>query len=673
MVNMSIVPKVLPLLPSDQASLVAKSNPGSSRQLTVFHALFFLCSCTCAWAVAATFGAPPFGANSGPNGAECKGTPTEGVLCLCPRKTVCATEWHELIFLVFSRLSAYFDYPLYVLLFLSKCHNLRGLLHRTYLREWIPLDDLHHLHVAAGGIVSFEVLWHSFWHILRWAVGGDIHFLWTHVTGRSGLLSLLITPLIAWPMMFRKARRGISFNVRKAMHYLSVVWGISICFHAPVMRIAYIMGIAVGIYMVDWVVGYFTAIHFCPTLKMTRLGITAVEIVFEHPQGFVNRGGNYVYLCLPWLGKAEWHAFSLYQHPTLPNHSSVCIARLGDWTKSLHDTLAKPSSRPGWIYGPFPSPFSGAIGKDNLIAVASGIGITPTIGIIAQLSASRKVNVIWMSRDADLIEYYTANVGFDDDAWTIIFYTGKRALFLDEATFKRNPRLLLIKGRPALRKDMIEVMKSVEQSIPLPEKLMKRASEMFEQTCRCDAAARFHALIVRTMGAYTISEIYQMGIIATAAAQEMVQDPLHREDGVSLEGFTVLVRELEGNVSSTSLNLEAIEQVFRRIDTSGNMLLDEDEFKSALAILSNGETPVEEGTKKKDIVLDGMGSTDGKIPSRGSLQSQLSVKMDTAEDSDPHFETWGVLYCGGATPVVKVLEGMQHDLGVEVKIESFDW
>jgi hypothetical protein len=51
---------------------------------------------------------------------------------------------------------------------------------------------------------------------------------------------------------------------------------------------------------------------------------------------------RYVYLCLPWVSKSEWHAFSIVMHPTLPNHSCVCMASLGDWTKSVHKKVAKP-------------------------------------------------------------------------------------------------------------------------------------------------------------------------------------------------------------------------------------------------------------------------------------------------------------------------------------------
>jgi len=53
------------------------------------------------------------------------------------------------------------------------------------------------------------------------------------------------------------------------------------------------------------------------------------------------------------------------------------MAVAGDWTKAVHNELKAPSSRPGWLYGPFPSPFSTTTSYDNLIVVASGIGITP--------------------------------------------------------------------------------------------------------------------------------------------------------------------------------------------------------------------------------------------------------------------------------------------------------
>ena len=100
----------------------------------------------------------------------------------------------------------------------NQAHNLRGALQRSYISEFLPLHDMHSIHAFAGKLVGFEVFSHSFWHMLRWGLAGDIRLLWTHVTGVTGLVSLLVTPLIVWPMLFPILRKKIPFEWRKAAH-----------------------------------------------------------------------------------------------------------------------------------------------------------------------------------------------------------------------------------------------------------------------------------------------------------------------------------------------------------------------------------------------------------------------------------------------------------------------
>ena len=33
--------------------------------------------------------------------------------------------------------------------------------------------------------------------------------------------------------------------------------------------------------------------------------------------------GGFGYVCLPWISKLEWHAFSLFEHPTVS--TSLCM------------------------------------------------------------------------------------------------------------------------------------------------------------------------------------------------------------------------------------------------------------------------------------------------------------------------------------------------------------
>ena len=126
---------------------------------------------------------------------------------------MCARNYQSMIFLVLARGSAYFDYPFYILVFLTKAKNLQTFLSHAYVAEIFALDDLHGLHALAGVVIGFETLWHGFWHILRWSLAGEISFLWSHVTGITGAISLALTPFVAWPMFMTCFKRCCDFQV----------------------------------------------------------------------------------------------------------------------------------------------------------------------------------------------------------------------------------------------------------------------------------------------------------------------------------------------------------------------------------------------------------------------------------------------------------------------------
>lgn len=89
--------------------------------------------------------------------------------CICPRATICADDLLSMIFLTIARSTAWFNYPLYMLLFLSKANNLNDFLQKTALRCWINFSDFHRVHTLFGIVVGLESASHSFFHILRWA------------------------------------------------------------------------------------------------------------------------------------------------------------------------------------------------------------------------------------------------------------------------------------------------------------------------------------------------------------------------------------------------------------------------------------------------------------------------------------------------------------------------
>ena len=89
--------------------------------------------------------------------------------CICPRETICADDLMSMIFLTIARASAWFDYPLYILLFLSKARILNNFLQKTMLKCWVNFSDSHRFHALFGIIVGIESTSHAIFHLLRWA------------------------------------------------------------------------------------------------------------------------------------------------------------------------------------------------------------------------------------------------------------------------------------------------------------------------------------------------------------------------------------------------------------------------------------------------------------------------------------------------------------------------
>ena len=107
------------------------------------------------------------------------------------------------------------------------------------------------------------------------------------------------------------------------------------------------------------------------------------------------------------------------------------------------------TTRPVWVSGHFASPYSTAINFDNLVLVASGIGITPALSVVAAHRATRRVNLVWVCREPSLVEFYLSKFQFPTNALTLIYYTGKgRKLVLENIDLPRT--VLVLEGRPKL-------------------------------------------------------------------------------------------------------------------------------------------------------------------------------------------------------------------------------
>jgi len=483
--------------------------------------------------------------------------------------------------------------------------------------------------------------------------------------------------------------------------------------HAPARHIFWVMGVPVAVYLLDYLVGYFGKVNYLPTLFMTRTD-AHVLVSWENPPGFKSIGAGYVYICLPWVSLYQWHAFSIVVHPTLPNYSLVCMAAKGDWTKQVHQELSKPSCRPGYVYGPFPSPYSTAVNYDNIIAVATGIGITPALCLLTTLQAHRKVSMIWMCREPDLIEHVLSTHSFAPDAWVFIYYTGKRKLVLDPSCELENPTLRIVQGRPDMEGAIKAIVGSLQEQLPLPKELEERSKEMHTSLFQRSPEETLKARLAHLMATYSPEELFEM-----ALDEEMTEDP-EAEEAEEAEGRA----QTPGVPPTPGFGRAALTPGFGRPQTPGRVPTP---FASGrLCVRTPGlATPARPATPSNLVnkpqmvgrkayrqfvesmvevppevdIEDMMAEFDteaakhkGKLDKDGfehflnkvwggeatpAMREEGSATMSSALTGSlaarKVLGNWELLYCGGSAPVVAELQRIKKTFGFHLAIEKFDW
>jgi hypothetical protein len=596
-------------------------------------------------------------------------------MCICPRETICADDLLSMIFLTIARSSAWFDYPLYMLLFMSKANNLNNFLQKTALRCWINFSDYHKVHSLFGIIVGIESASHTFFHLLRWARrNNDIQLLWTTRTGITGLIAIMITPFIVLPMTVPYLKNRMKFEWRKALHYLSVVWGVALMCHAP-QRIFWLIGIPVFIYTADKMVEGLFKTHLVESAHFQRLGDTSCIISFENPPGFGKQNSAYVYLMLPWLSKYQFHAFTVFPG-TKKNHSSICIHKGGDWTGKLMKAITTPTHKPAFVVGPFLSPFSSpAMDSENLVAVASGIGVTPAISLIKQYSStSRRLNLVWICRDAGLVEHFLQNVEFGSDGYTLIYYTGKRSLILRDDL---PPNVFMFNGRPNLERTISGIISSIATGEGLPEELSKKV------LTRTPAEMRSKLLLEKALSIYKIDQLFDYTVKASNHYNEGLE-PL--VETVNYQGVLSTMRHLLGS-DDCELVTDQITQNFEKVDTDGYCRLDRDEFEAFLNLMqrgscasdaedcmSNSMQNVKRGLERMNTCRD-MFESGRKTSDSGSQfgKDEFGIKRHLLGDGKFAAKNWNMLYCGGSQPVLDQLKAYKRKFGIGLSVEKFDW
>jgi hypothetical protein len=127
--------------------------------------------------------------------------------------------------------------------------------------------------------------------------------------------------------------------------------------------------------------------------------------------------------------------------------------------------------------------------------------LAQALSVIVALQSSRQVNLVWMCREPELIEYYLHHVPLSTErSWSFIYYTGKRKLVLD-SRLKLNRQLKIFKGRPNLEDAVCDIVDNVSGGIPMAAKVMQSADDMARELF--DKEPSFGELLERLLDTYS--------------------------------------------------------------------------------------------------------------------------------------------------------------------------
>ena len=558
---------------------------------------------------------------------------------------------------------------------LTKLRATGTFLARTPLNMFF-IQDSHALHSYCGWVVFVDGTLHSVAHILRWINQGNVGLLFSHRSGLSGLVAFVAVWLIVLPMVLFKNR--VKFEIRKVSHYMFLVMTFALCFHSPPSAVpnggfaAYIFSILLVWYMLDAFYCTFFMTELIDTTFFHTLS-SGVQMTMKVSKRFQSWGehGGYCYVCFPWVDRWQWHAFSLYENPDKPEERQIFVATLGDWTTRVHELLQRDSVRPAWIQGPFKSPWSNAIHFDNQILVATGIGITPALSVICAHKDSRRINLIWVVRDASMLQFFLEKAYLDHRGWNLIFYTGKEPLVSSVIRELTCTNVCVIEERPKLEHVLPNIIYGIESGEGLPERyiLDQKATALNYLSERLDELDQQEGLTtpdkiselsrVAQEHGYIFQDLFAALIRTQNSGNDAgpEKDPLLNNAVPFLQDEMFLATIRKSLVTRLSLSSRDSMEARRSNKSVDQARRGSFRFRQDASVLR----------QHWDTIIDDIGLD--FEPWKENEESTKYVKK-----LDEHIrKTWGILFCGGQGPLHRSVLKVAKNLSVDVHTESFQW
>lgn len=140
--------------------------------------------------------------------------------------------------------------------------------------------------------------------------------------------------------------------------------------------------------------------------------------------------------------------------------TQVFIAPAGDWTKQVYSDVSRQKQlRSVWVRGPYISPYSVASNFSSLVLIATGIGITPALGVMGQYKGNSRTKVlVWSVRSPEMLGFFCPLIS-TDATMAVIYYTGKDKLSDSELKRMRHTgNIVIYQKRPSSLEEVVSTI-----------------------------------------------------------------------------------------------------------------------------------------------------------------------------------------------------------------------
>ncbi|KAI3686424.1 hypothetical protein L1987_80100 [Smallanthus sonchifolius] len=268
----------------------------------------------------------------------------------------------------------------------------------------IQFEAFVRYHIWLGTmILSFATL-HGVATLFIWGIKNMLQdeMLQWQKTGRiylAGEISLVIG-LVIWITSLPQVRRK-RFEIFYYTHHLYTIFMIFFLFHTG-DRHFYMVLPAIFIFVIERLLRIIQSRPETCILSARVFPLKAIEVILPKEPGLKYTPTSIIFIKIPSISKLQWHSFSIASSSLLDDDTmSIIIKCDGSWTNSLYDIIqgmliVGPDQRaqrciPVLVEGPYGPASTEFLSKyDSLLLVAGGIGVTPFLIILQEISSTRK-------------------------------------------------------------------------------------------------------------------------------------------------------------------------------------------------------------------------------------------------------------------------------------------